>query len=366
MTGPRIAYSVALPEDFADIQALLAETDMPGWITLSYRSDLNRARCMAPGGSVRSVIGRAPDGRLAGMASRMVMPGYWQGQPMKVGWVAQLRLSKASRHRPAVLRGGFDAFRRELHDAKETPWYMGSILSENRTAKRLLERGLPGFPEFVPLMGYRILAFRASRSAQTDMVRAATAEDAPALRAFLNRENRTRPLAPAFEPDEDFRPGRWPGLEIGNFLLALRDGEICGATAIWSHYPFRRLVVAGYDPRLATVRRLANLLAPLTGLPSLPRLGAALPMAYLAFFTVAGNEPAIARALVAAAGGAARLRGLSIVALGLVEDDPLLPPLSALRHRGYDATLYGVTWLPGEKSPPKAQFRLAKVEAALL
>ncbi|MHA6264886.1 hypothetical protein ACXYMO_16940 [Arenibacterium sp. CAU 1754] len=366
MTGSDISYALAGPGDFGDIERLLAQTDMPGWITLSYRSDLSRARVMSPAGSVQSVIGRNDRGTLAGMASRMVLPGYWNGQPRAIGWAAQLRLAHAFRHRPSVLRGGFDAFRRDLHDPQETPWYMASILSENRVAKRLLERGLPGFPTFTPVARLHTLAFSAQHASGSDAIRCATPGDAPALRAFLNRENRLRPLAPALDETEDFSPNRWPGLSIGDFLIAERSGEITGATALWSQDPYRCLVVTGYNPWLARARPLVNLVSPLTGLPKLPPFGAALPMAYLAFFTVAGNDATCALALLRAARAEARARQFSFVSLGLVQDDPLWPTLSALRHRDYGATLYTVTWKDGEIAPPPEQFHLAKVELSLL
>lgn len=363
------SYRRAEPADAPALEALLAATDLPGWIALSYRADLTRAPQLHPAAQAQTLLAEAPGGALAGMATRLVLPGYWQGAEARIGWLGQMRLAPGFRHRPRLLRGGFAAFRSLLHQPGETPWYLASILRDNATAARLLSAGLPGFPRLAPVIDYRTLAFRARPTAPPRgalTITPARAEDAPALIAFLTAQNRTRPLAPVLEADETFAPGRWPGLRLSDFLIAREGGVIVGATALWAQAPYRALVVRRYDPRLAALRGPLNLAAPLTGLPRLPPPGQALAMAYLAFFTVAEHAPATARALLAAARAEAAKRGLAFVSLGLCADDPLLPGLAAVRHRGYDAQICTLTWEADEIAPPRAVFALAKVEISLL
>lgn len=334
---------------------------MPGWITLSDRAQPGMV--MAPGITQKSVIGRDGAGRLAGMASRWVVPGFWQGQPARIGWVGHLRLDKSFRHRPKVLLGGFEAFRAALHDPAETPWYLATVVEGNLPAKRLLEAGLPGFPQFTKLMPYHTLAFRTAKRQAPESTRQAGPEDAAALARFLADAHRTRPLAPVLTEGDLRDPSAFSGLRLSDFVICEEAGKITGAAAVWDQRPYRGWAVTDYRPPLRQLRAAVNIAAPVTGLPHLPRPGAMLAHGSLAFFTATHST---ARPLIAAAQSLAADKGLSVVSVGLMADDPLLPVLNRLRHRRYDAALYGVTWLDGERLPPPDAFALAKIEICLL
>lgn len=366
MTINNVSYSVAGLDDVEDVEALLSQTDMPGWITLSYQCDLVRAPKMSPNGHSQSVIGRDKSGVLAGMASRQVTSSFWAGKPAQIAWFSNLRLALDFRNRPSVLCRGFDMYRASLHKPQDTPWYLASILSDNTAARRLLERGLAGFPTFRRLFGFQTLAFSAKRVRPALPIRAALPEDASAIVSFLNQQNHTRPLAPVLERDEDFSAGRYPGLAVGDFLVCEGGGEIIGVVALWDQVPFRRLVVANYAAGLSRLRLLINLVAPFTGLAKLPPQGEHLAMAYLSFFTVRGDDPKVAQSLFDAARTAAKRRGLSFVSTSFAEDDPLLLTLSKNKHRAYPANIYGVTWSDDGALPDASCFSLSKIEIAML
>lgn len=366
MTNRDISYAVAGPNDINDLEKILAETSMPGWITLSYQSDLERAPKMFPDGKSQSVIGRANDGALAGMASRIVMPCYWQGNVRPIGWIGNLRLAKEFRNRPSVLRNGVSAFRSKLDNAKETPWYLASILADNAPARRLFERGLPGFPKAQKLFAFHTLALRTKRLPQSPHIRAATQQDAAEIVRFINQQNQNRPLAAALSCTEDFSSGTYPNLSINDFLVYEAAGNILGTVAIWDQVPFRRLVVTNYKNTLRRLRALVNFVTPLTGLPTLPPQGQHLALAHLAFFTVPNGQNEVAQMLLDAARTVGKQRGHSVVSLGLAEDDPLLPQLSKNRHRAYAANIYCVTLNSNTPSVDPKHFALAKIEIALV
>ena len=336
-------YTLAGPGDHADIERLLAQTDMQSWVRLSFRADLS-APPMHPGAETAHAFAR--DGAtLAACASRTTMPTPHG----PVTWIGGLRVAPAYRGRPGLMRKGLTAIRALL--LPDSPgWQIAAILSENTAATRLLTSNLPGFPRFTPVGDLTTLALR-PRRAKTPGIRPATEADLPQIRATLSA--RTGPLLPLIPPDF---PSGFPGLTPQDFLISDTGGTI----ALWDQRPNRAFRVTGYAPALATLRPLWNLAAPLTGQPALPPPGTTLAQAFLAFLRADTTDDA--HRLVLAALDLAHRRGLATATLGLPPGDPLT---RRLRHRAYRSTLYRVTWpdAPPANLPDLAH---ATVELALL
>ncbi|MGB8814399.1 MAG: hypothetical protein WCC57_14565 [Paracoccaceae bacterium] len=358
MTAP--AFHIADPGDAKAIAELLDTSTLPGWITLSFRAAAGRHGPLHPGARIRTLIGPA------GMATRSVLPGFFNGQPAEIGYIGLLRIAPAFRHHPKLLRAACDQFRAQVHNADETPWYVASILSDNTAAKRLLTANLPGLPKFTQINDYHTLAFRPKTARNTADVRQATAQDIPALIDFINGQNQSRPLAPRLTPG-DFTTTAWPNLRPADFLIAQSNGQITGTIALWDQRPHHQIHVSAYAPPLGPLRGIVNAIAPLIGQPHLPAIGQTLGTAALSFFTTAPDDGKTAVALITAARHLAHARGLQLTTLGLCTDDPLLPILcKTLRHRRYDSCIYGVTWQDGETLPDPKLFAGMKLDIGLL
>ena len=358
-----LRFGLAGPEDAAAVSELLG-LSMPGWVELSMESGPDHLTPLHPGARHTVMLARRDgDGAPAGMVSRTDLPSFVDGAPALVAWLGQWRIAPAWRGRPALLRAGFAAAR--LLDGETPPsCYLAAIVADNAPARRLLEAGLRGFPEATRLFGLRTLAIPARR-ARTHDVRLAEAGDMPAIVAFLDGENRQRALAPRMDDGSDLAAGRWPGLRPSDFLVMGASGAITGAAALWDQAPHRRVVVRGYHARLAAMRGLLNLAAPITGLPRLPPAGAALDAAFFAFLTVRDGDEEAAISLLRTGLDLAARRGLALVSLGLADDDPLLRIVSrAFRHRSYASDIYRIAW--PDNATATLDIDRPKVEAALL
>ncbi len=362
-------FRLAEPKDDAAIACLLNHNAIPGWITLSYRTQPGFHRPLWSEVESGSVIGtRLSDGTPGGMATRSVHPGFLQRRPVKIGWLGQLRIAKEFRNRAHLLRGGFEAVRTFLHDPAETSWYLASIITGNEPARRILEAGLHGFPHFEPLFDFHTLAFStavASRRFPPD-IRTGEARDMPAVAAFLDQENMGRDFTPRLGEAANF-PEDWQGLHPADFLLHETGGTLNGVAAVWSQQPFHSLLVRGYRAPLGRLRALVNLFAPLTGLPRLPAPGAALEQAYLALPAVAGDEPEVWQALRGAALTLARRKGAAVLAAGFAEGDPAAAILAERRrHNRYGSTIYKVFWEDERAAAETLAFSRPKLEIGLL
>lgn len=346
-------YAPGTPDDYPQIEALLAQTDMPGWVSLSFQADLS-AGPAHPGAMTHTVTAR-DDGVIVAMASNTTMPS----RHGPVSWLGGLRVAPSHRGQPGLMRGGLDAIREHLLP-NPPDWQMAAIVADNLPAKSLLTRGLKNFPTFTPKIEYTTFAMRAQKTRVAN-VRIATDSDLLEIAETLASEE--RPLAAHFERSEDFAD--WQGLGVTDFLLAETNGTVRGLVALWDQRAMRRYVVTRYRGGVRFLRPFWNAAGSITGQPSLPPKGHAINVASLSFLTA--ETPEIATDLIRAGLSLAADRGLGMVNLGLAHDDPLFDMVTTtFRHQPYRSTLYGVTWPGGKKLPSDWFFRNTKVELALL
>lgn len=342
-----VLLNLADAADDAAISELLALSDLPGWISLSYRAAPGAHGLPHPRAVSRTLVAR-DGGRLAGMVTRSVFPGVLNGHEQPLSYLSQFRVAPFGRRRVKLLQQAFEACRTSF--AADPPWSFASLVVDNSPATRLLTSGLPGFPRFTPVGRYETIVLRSLRAGVLPGIRHAGPEDMPEVAAF--HRSLARPLAPVLAAD-DLAQGRWPGLVPEDVLLAERGGRLAGLVALWDQRRFRQLRVTGYRRPLAAVRGVANLLGPLTGYPHLPRVGDDLALGYLSFLSVAPGEPGTALHLIEAGRRLAGARGLQGVALGLAGDDPLLPQLrERLRCATYGSCIYTVSWQDGAAPSP--------------
>ncbi len=365
-------YEVAGPEHDDSIAALMNDNAIPGWISLSYSTTSGWHRSLRPAATSQTLIGtRISDGKPGGIASRTIQPSFLAGQDARIGWLGQLRIDPAFRNRPHLIRTGFDAVRRLLHDAGETPFYLASIIADNHVARRILEASLPGLPRFRPLFRYQVAAIptRSFRRRFPSGIRTARPGDMPAILAFINDHNRHRDFAPRLVPgiEPDASGTFWAGLSPGHFLMHETGGILDGVAAIWDQRAMRSIVVTGYNKPLAMLRPGINAASALLGGPRLPPPGAAIGQVYLTLATVRGDNEGVWRDLVRAARLAARSMGADLLVAGFTENQPAAASImDRFRHRRYDSIIYGVHWPDAGHPVDVGRIKGPKLEIGLL
>ncbi|HYD42277.1 MAG TPA: hypothetical protein VEB43_15730 [Anaeromyxobacter sp.] len=369
----RLRVEPARAEDEPALRRLLREAPLRGRVTVSLEREPSFELAAAVEGDRHDVlVARAGDGAVVGLACRSVRTALVNGAPARVGYLGQLRLTRAGRASLRAVREGF-ARLAAARRSDELPFDFTSIVSDNAPARRLLEAGVAGLPTYRRLGELATLSFAIPRRAPPaqDGLRVVpgTPERLEEIAAFLRRHGGARQLAACPTAAELASPERARGLAAGDFLLVERGGTLLACGAIWDQRGFKQTVVRGYAPLLAAARPVfaaLAALAPALGLPALPRVGAALPAAFLAFVRVAdGAEPAFA-ALLDAALRAARARRLGALVLGLGADDPLLPAARRRPHVAYRSTLYAVHGADGARAAAALDGRPLGPEVATL
>lgn len=156
-------------------------------------------------------------------------------------------------------------------------------------------------------------------------VRRARWSDAEAVVDLMRQAYDRRLLAPRVCAEWIRRTWDRPGLGPDDHLVAERAGRLVGIVGLWDLAPMRRTRVLAYTWRADLLRLVHGLVRrlPDVGAPPLPPPGDAFRSITAVNVAVEEGDPAVLRALLAAAIPAYRDRGYHLLHLGFAAGDPL-------------------------------------------
>ena len=362
-----IACRVATARDDADLRALLRDNAMGGWVSVALEREPRYFADLIAGEEHQAIIARdTTSGTAVGMCARTVRPAYIDGEIKPLGYIGELRIAPAHRRRFHIIRQGFETLRVALHEPERTPFYLTAIVDDNAPARRLLEADLPGKPTYRPAGGCTTLAIRTQGHAQPGIEMGEEA-DIPDVAACLARNHARYQFAPVWTEDMLRHAAERGGPRASDFVVQRAAGRIAGCLALWDQSHVKQAVIRGYDPRIARLRPLLNMLGRWTGLPRLPRPGERLRQVYLSLAAIDGDDPDVLIALVRAGLAEAARRGFDLAIVALADGNPMLPALTrAFKARTYRSRLYLVHWYDGRAAVEGLAPRPLHVEAGLL
>jgi len=130
-------------------------------------------------------------------------------------------------------------------------------------------------------------------------IRAATAADVPAMQTFFDREAPRRNGYPVYDFQKLMAGDPYyAGLKIGDYTLALRNGQIIGMLAGWNQKGYKQTRIVGFKPIVKVLRPFYNLYVGLTGGFKLPAIGGALNYLTLYNVLVSNDDKAVFQGLI--------------------------------------------------------------------
>ncbi|NQX02284.1 hypothetical protein HQ447_16620 [bacterium] len=265
----------------------------------------------------------------------------WAGGEMPMRYLSDLRIHP-DRQGSALLARGFRVLRREVFRPGE--WAQTLVLEGNARALELLTSRRGGLPEYRPAGRYRSWLLPGQRVAAVAeiQVRRAGGADLVAMQQLLDATTQRRSFAPVLNLSELGSPV-WRDLALDDFLIAERRGVLVGMVGLWDQSAFQRLRIQAYSPAITVLRPLWNVFS---GVP-LPKAGGHVPLRKATAIACRDEDPAILRALLAAAlaGNDERL-----LLVGLSAEDPLVGGLKGLRGRKEFGRHFLVGW---DGTPPE-------------
>ena len=346
-----LRFALATLADDAAIRRLLRASPMRGAVSVAFEREPDYFAGEGLAGAADRTLLAFDHGQIVSMGRCSARAAFLNGEPHRVGYLAELRLDATASGRFDILRQGYRALR-ELEAAEPADFYFTSIAADNQRARQLLERGVPGLPRYDFLAEFVTLLIPVGRSASQSRASLGLAQrpvtDRPyvpqlesatpgELVAFLNAAARRHQLAAVWS-EETLAALARHALPAERFQVWRRGGEIIAAAALWDQRGFRQTVIRGYARSLAWLRPLLNL----TG-ARLPPPGATLAHAFLSPLAVEAAGEALLPDFVAAFFPLAARGGIEFLSLGLPADDSRLDLLRRrFRCREYRSRLYRV------------------------
>ncbi len=348
-TSHRLVIREATEADDGQICALIRRNGMPGSISLATSHEPSFFASIQPEGYAHKVVVSARDGEVVGVATMTKRRAYINGEPKDLGYLSSMRADPSIRGGSSVARGN-KLLRQWHNEGFGPPFYLGSVLSSNKSARKLLTSGRAGlfsstdigtlYTASIPLLKRRQVRPPAG-------VRIACGGEvgAEAIVEFLNRVGKTKQFFPVYTVEDLLaEDGILRGLSLDDFFVALSGVRVVGIMACWNQLPFRRLVVTGYSGAMYWLKPLVSPLCRVLGLAPLPNPGEPVQSVTASCIAVEENHPRIFNSLLSAVLRAECGTGKTFLMVGLMEGDPLLPVVRRYLHLPTRSCVYAMEW----------------------
>ena len=333
-------FEVATPADDEGIRRLLRDNPMRGSVTVSFERepDYFSGADIAGGRDLTIVVN---EGERVVCMGRCIRRECWlNGRPHDVGYLAELRLDASARGRFGIIRDGFRFFHEKQRD-NPAAFYFTSIAADNERARRLLESGARGLPQYSFLGELDTLLIAVPRILPKIAPRIERMKDEhiEEVLILLSKHGRKFSLAT-----------RWTKARLQSLVSdALVDifvmkegGDIVACGGLWDQRGFRQTVIRGYSRALKIARPIINWAGRLFGGAQLPAVGATLPQVFLTPFVAGPSLSGFIAGLFPFAAGA----GFITLALPR-RHDAIACIRRSFTTRTWRSRLYRVSW-PGE------------------
>jgi hypothetical protein len=370
----KITLHLANPSDDPELRELLRENPIPGKISVSFEREPNyfigaKLGCV----SNQTIIARdRKGGEIIAMGSRSMRNVYLNGTVQLVGYLGELRISQPYRVMRRALTKAY-TFIHQLHQDRQVPFYITSIIEDNLPARRLFSRGLPGLPRYQEYARMHTLAIYSRRRRRElplpdglQLVRGSSKHKDEII-ACLQRNGPRYQFAPYWDRNSLFNLQTTPDLAPEDFTLVLDNEKVLGCLALWDQSRYKQTVVRSYAKPLARWRGLVNVGGRLMGWPVLPSPYEPFHFSYASHLAVDDDNPEIFAPILRALYNHAANQGNSYFMIGLSEASPFLPLVTtSYQHIEYPSQLYLVAWDDGIEHISQVDDRVPGMEIAIL
>lgn len=325
----RFSFSLAKPEDGPEILKVYESLDFKGDISVMYtrRPDPLASLAMEGDEVLLPLMQDNSTGRIAGMGCWILRQAYIDGQIKRVCYLMSLKILPDYQRRMPHLKEVY-AHLYALTKGKVDLYYT-TILKENITAQRMLEKKRPQMPEYRYGGDYTVYNIktggRLPRHGYT-IIRGADPEGAK----FYQHHAKDSDLA---SPDLTLH-GIGPE---DMYVMRSATGEILAVCYLWNQQPWKQHIVTGYGGLYGLLHHLP---VRLLGYPSFPPVGK--PIDYASIAGLCVKDDSLKWASLFIRHIAALESDYLFLMLGFHQTHPLNGLFETIKHIKYQSRFYTV------------------------
>ncbi len=261
---------------------------------------------------------------------------WYQGQRIELGYISQLRLLPKYRG-GRILFDGYKKFK-ELHEGdRQVPFYLTTILSDNATARSLLESGRAGLPIYQPIAQLSSCFFSAHKvKKEYGDVHEVSVEE---VLFSYNNHAKTSDLATCY--GEDTRS--WLSL-VDHEAFSVEGGTFSVKALLVNFSRVKQIVVTSYSGTYKAITLVVRLVSSVLGVTPPPVVGSELTCLYPIAISLQGDKEKGFEALLNLAREKAIDKKLHGVVCGLNSNSQLAVHAEKKALSNTRSILYAVAW----------------------
>lgn len=256
---------------------LLEENAMQGWVDMLMTRQPNYLNKQHYFGQEYPVLAEQ-EGNVLGCCQLTKQQGFVDGQLVDLGYLNSLRVSENYRNKIRVLKEGFNYLKNFLSPPN---YCYTSIASDNKIARRILEKGVAGLPKY-HLLG-ELYTFVIAKQRAKHLGLWQKEKQPQAIVSFYNKQARQYQLAPYLTED-------WLIKSNLPVLGYYQNSQLEGCAVLWNQQQFKQIVASHYHPLIGLLRPVYNGFAKLAKRPNLPQVKQVLDQSFLSFFQVQDQQ----------------------------------------------------------------------------
>lgn len=343
-----VSIRLAHSGDDAGIRAFMRENPMPGGVSMAFGCEPSFFQAVCVQGFAPHVIVAERDGLIKGTGLVAMRRVFINGRPSEIGYLGSLRLADEVRGMNTLARG-YRFLKKLQGGVIDAPFFISSVLEDNRRAIALLTSGRADLPRYEELGRYCTTLFPVTKMKNGRgrlRIRRGGEDDVPLLVEKLSEWGSEKQFFPVPAPADFIRgsDGQFKGLSAADFLLAFDGSGLVGCLALWDQTPFRQVTITRYSGVFTALKTINSMTRRLTRMPDFPAENATVKMMLVACAACDKNDPETFGELLNSALTMASDRKCDFIAVGLDGQDPLFSAVRRAVTLRLFSRIYAVTW----------------------
>jgi hypothetical protein len=337
----KMIIELANEKDDFQLKEILKKVFMKGNISIAFETEPSFFQAIQVQGKNKDVfVLKDSFNAIHGFGIRAIKPLHVNNKVLDVGYLSSLRLKKESRNNLWLSKGY--GFLKKLDSKSNIPFYLSTIISDNKKAISILESrraNLPNYQKLGKYITYLIPKQKVKLSKEFEIYKGDDFSLNEILN-FINFQGKKKQFFPKYKK-EDFNSSYLKDLNLNDFYIACKNNKIVGVLALWDQSKFKQTRIVGYSNLIKFLRLINNFFSYFFNLSKLIKKNELVNSKIVTMPACVNNDPEILKFLISHA-----LKELSSdnLLIGLSTQDNLALGLKKLKKRKYLSNIYVVSF----------------------